>query len=160
MFKSADILKKLEGMLLENEIPAVLQPKEETGLPVDMLKTEHRGFGSTSNLAEGEFTFLETKEGDANVFHCRIKIASGLTDESIVLAGVQMAGVNSGLPLGVFAYDPYDDSLIYRMDVPFVNSMSEEAALEQADSAVALSLSVAEGYCRSVLDGLRKDSSR
>ncbi len=151
MFDKEKILRKLGDELNQNEVEAFFLPGNETGLDTDILATRHRGFGSMSNTAEGEFAFLDGGEGDFTVFNCRIGIVSDISDRDLELVSAEMMEINAALPLGSFAYDPYDGTVFYSLRAPFVYSMKEKEALEEADSMIALSMSAAERYCSTIL---------
>ncbi len=145
------LLLKLEKTFRENGLTeAQVLLKDETGLEADILATRHRGFGSISNTAEGEFSFFEDEDGAA-LFTCRLTVLKGIKESALPLVCATIVQVNAGIPLGGFAYDPLEDSVFYALRTPFPASLSEKELAEEADSCTALSLSVAERYCTGII---------
>jgi len=138
------VLEKLLRSFLDNGMEeADLIEKEKSGLGTDMLAVWLKGFGSISNEAVGEFYFIGDKPC---IFNARISVLDEIEDDKLPTLSAEIADINSRIPLGGFSYDPVENVIFYSLRVPVRESFSEKEITEEADSAAALSLSVAGSY--------------
>ncbi|MBO6215588.1 MAG: hypothetical protein J6N76_08705 [Lachnospiraceae bacterium] len=145
------ILEKLKDMFTENDVEAaVVSADGEEGIG-RILLTRHRSFGSIANTAAGEYYFLSGEGGDYGVFTTRITLLSDIREESLPYLAVEITNQNARLPLGSFAWDPFENTIYYSLKVPVPATLSEKELTEEADSAVALSMTMAEHYCTDML---------
>lgn len=151
------VLEKLEKTFKENdweEVRLVLSDSGESD--VDILTTLHRGFGSVSNLAEGEFYFLEGEGSVPDIFAARIIVMAQVPTDNIPELLAHIAVINAELIAGSYEYDAIDDELAYSLKVPVVASSSETEVYDLADSVIATALSQAEPYASVLVEVANK----
>lgn len=151
------VLEKLEKTFKDNEWEEVRLLKEKDGeSDTDVLTTLHRGFGSVSNLAEGEYYFMESKSGDTAAFVARIIIMTEVPTDNIHELLAHVALINAELIAGAYEYDAVDDELAYALKVPVAAGSKEDEIYDLADSAVATALSQAEPYASILIEVANK----
>ena len=123
---------------------ARLLTMEESGLPVDMLVTTLYGFGSVSNIGQGEFYFYGEEEPEA--FACRITVVPEVLAENVLPLCVELATVNYDLPIGSFSFDRTENCVVYTLQVPFAESLSDEEIIEEADLCIRLAIDFSARY--------------
>lgn len=122
----------------DDSIKAMLTDEEEGVTDRMVLTTLHSGFGSFSNLAEGEFYF------DEDIFVSRIIVVKDVPAENRPQLCVLISLVNEQTPVGSFGYDIREDALVYNLRVPFVSGLSGEELVELCDRTMAVALSVSQ----------------
>ncbi len=136
-----ELLNQLE---LGDTDESVLLTKEETGLEVDIRTTLMIGFGSTSNIGQGEYYFYGEEEPEG--FACRITVVTRVLPENIGPVCTELAVVNSQIPMGCFAYDTEENSIIYMLQTPLIQGLSDEDILSEANTCIRLAVGLASGY--------------
>ena len=124
----------------------------ENGVNPDTLTTLHRGFGSISNLAEGEFCFVGSKDDEPARFVARIAFASELSSDVIPALTARIAVINAEIAAGAYEYDPVDDELSFALKIPVADGLSDEDLSEMIGSDIAIALSVGEQYAAELLE--------
>ena len=147
----AKILEKLRDMLIENGVEAAVVSRSSGGKEENILFSRHRSFGSMANTATGEFCFLSDKKGSYGIFSARINVLSDIREQSLPCLAVEITNQNAQLPVGSFAWDPFAGTVYFGLKVPVTAALSEKELMEEADSIVALSMSMAESYCTDML---------
>lgn len=147
----AKILEKLRDMLTENGVEAAVVSRDSGGKKVNILFSRHRSFGSMANTATGEFCFHSDKKSSYGIFSARINVLSEIREQSLPYLAVEITNRNAQLPVGAFAWDPFDNVVYFGLKIPVTEALSEKELLEEADSIVALSMSMAEHYCTEML---------
>ena len=145
------ILERLRDMLNENGVEAaVVSPDDGKGAG-SILFSRHRSFGSAANTATGEFCFLSDEKSSYGVFSARINVLSEIREQSLPYLAVEITNQNAQIPVGSFAWDPFANTVYFALKVPVTKALSEKELMEEADTAVALSMSMAEHYCTDML---------
>ncbi len=138
------IRKLLNQLELGDMNESVLLTKEETGLEVDIRTTLMIGFGSASNTGQGEYYFYGEEEPQG--FACRITVVPQVLPENVGPMCTELAVVNSQIPIGCFSYDPEENAVIYMLQIPLVQGLSDEDILSEANTCITLALGLASGY--------------
>ena len=122
----------------------VLLTKEESGLELDILVTMMAGFGGISNIGQGEYFFYgdDVPQG----FGCRITVASEVLPENVDPLCMELAVTNAELPVGCFAYDPEVNAVIYILQMPFAEGLTDENIISEANTCIRLAIKISAGY--------------
>ncbi|MCR5487702.1 MAG: YbjN domain-containing protein [Lachnospiraceae bacterium] len=147
-----NLLRKLEERLTENGAEGVdiLSP-EETGFLGGLLVMELSGFGGMANEALAEFGIAGAEIPGAAVMMVTVTVLTEIPEENLALVCAETALVNGEIPLGGFAYNPSEGTVIYQLKVPVGSIHEEGELLEEADSCLALSLSMADRYSATII---------
>ena len=139
--KSRELLKKLDvGEADETQLLLA----EDTGLETDILNTVMTGFGSLTNVAEGEYYFLGEERPEA--FTCRITVVPDVKPENEALLCLELAGEDYDIPAGCFAYDEEEKAVVYYLSVPLPEGLTEKEIIKEADLVIRLSLRLSMTY--------------
>ena len=142
-----NILENLKEIFLKNGHDEVLLLEAgEEGISTPVLSVLLRGFGSVSNLAEGEFFFAERKDAKPDYFVSRIRILPEVDPKFVSILCLKAGLVNPDLYAGCFEYDPLEGDFSYVLKIPLVSGLSEKELTEIADSCIATALSVSGEY--------------
>ncbi|MBR3539115.1 MAG: hypothetical protein IKN79_08585 [Eubacterium sp.] len=139
--RTRDLLSRLElGDLYESQ----LLTKEETGFEVDILTTLMTEFGGVSNIGQGEYYFYGDEEPEG--FACRITVVAEVLPENVAPMCTELAVTNAELPMGCFAYDPELNTVVYILQTPLAEGLSDEDIISEANTCIRLALRLSEGY--------------
>ncbi len=117
---------------------------EEGDAPRDALVTLHRGFGLLEGVAQGVFSFSENR--GTELFEVRIMLSEDVPAQAVVPLCFRISVINPELVIGAFAYDVQENSLVFTTNFPIAEGLSEEEICNEADTCIALSLSLAGRY--------------
>ena len=149
---AGSILEQLRKRLEENGAEqAELGETEVSGEQRIILLTSHSSFGAMENTAAGEFYFEGDEDDPLFLFVCRLQVLSDIPEESLPLCSAEITLVNREIPLGGFVYDFIDNTVCYVLRTPVSGIKDEGQLLEEADSCIALSLTVADRYSSTII---------
>ncbi len=138
------IRELLQSLTVGDPEDNMLLSAKETGLPLDMLVTTLKSFGSVSNTGQGEFFFYGDERPE--IFACRITVVAAVLAKNVGPLCVELAAANHGLPFGSFSYSADENSIIYSLNVPVSEGLSNEEIIKEADLCIRLALKLASGY--------------
>ena len=150
--RGTKILKGIEKKMKDSGMDEVrMVYAGEDDVAIDTLMTLHRGFGSISNLAEGEFCFVEAEDEPAR-FVARIAFASEIPSDFVPALTARIALVNAEIPTGAYEYDPVDDELSYALKLPVADGLTDSQLEEMIGSDIAIALSLGEQYAAELIE--------
>ncbi len=145
--KNTKLLEKLKKKMTDSGMEEVKMVYAKDGeVSVDVLTTLHRGFGSMSNLAEGEFYFLDGNDDEPDHFVARIAIGTDIPSDAIPELSIHIALINAELVAGAYEYDAADDELAYALKVPVSDGLTDSQLYDMADTWMATALLLSEQY--------------
>ena len=140
---TAELLQKLEFEGNENEFLA----KEDTGLEMDIRTVIFPDFGINGNTGEGNFFFhmlSEPGEEEAGrIFVCRYTLCFDAKDDIILPLCAESVTENYEYPVGTLGFDLEDNAVIYTLQTPLPDDLSDDEMLKQAELSVMISLRAA-----------------
>ncbi len=147
-----------EGSILDNtdSLHVMLLKKDQDGVDRDILTTLHPSFGTLSNMAEGEFYFLDEEEIGVDLFVARIRVTTDIPPENGADLAALISLVNPNLVGGSFAYSPLEGELQYLLQVPLYKDTPEDILTSVVGSAMALSLSESQQFARNLVTFAKK----
>ena len=142
------VLEQLAEDLKAEEIAALLDTKEETGMPFDFLDVVLDDLGGEDGEVFAQMFFQPMPEEQAKIakvqyFTCIINVKEEIEEKNLAAAHAAASILNYFIPFGTFCLDPDQVTLLYKFSSPLPADMDQE----QLHSAVNLLSAQAANLC-------------
>ena len=152
-----EVLAEVEKEFIDELVPAKLAQHENHD--VDILNILFEEAVVDGMDAAGEFFFLESAEDDEIQFFINLfTIAEDIFDEKFAELGMAVAVMNAYLPVGAFALDITEKSLVYKHTYEMGTDIDKAAMKDNVDLSMTVAFQTVSdfGYLLiEVLEGQR-----
>ena len=130
------LLEEIEQEFIDELIPAKIVPDEDIGMPVLSILFDDLAAEGLENL--GEFFFMPTinPDEDMQIFTNIITILEEMDDGRLPELAMAIAILNGLIPIGSFAIDAADGTLIYRHSYEMPISFEKETLKDCVELAM------------------------
>ncbi len=156
-----EVLSEVEKEFIEELVPAKLV--EHEGTDAEVLDVILQDFAVDGMDATGEFFFIHTEEDDdIQYFVNLITIAEDLQGDRLGELGMAIAYMNTYIPVGAFALDITENTLVYKHTYEMGTGIDKDAIKDNVDLCMGVALQAVSdfGYMLiEVLEGRRDAQS-
>lgn len=143
-----NLLNQLKLAFEENNVPTVLRSAGEEDIPMDILTTLHRRFGSDLDEVMGEFYFLPSINGTGTLhyFTSMISLTEDMAPEFVPAVSQAVGILNFYLECGAFVLGSGGKLLAFKLVSPMPVTYPKAQLLELMNINAGHALQITERY--------------